>query len=222
MLPLTRNERTPQDKVAGMRIAYGQASWGEMEGGGEGYVFPGDKGFVWEQDENWLRDARDIQVDALIDCIRQVEEQLGSPDSTRDRFGLFPTAGHSYLGLVTRSRVDERVCMTFTPTAVEASDVSAYFEWYLDDRVDPTVDPQEMAAEVLSLAQIAPDEAPQVAESLPGYQEAGQHLMTLESVSDGRREAFLERLWRLEKTLGKGLALEERRQLLAEWKSMIA
>lgn len=220
MLPLNRNERTPQNKLVGMRIAFGEATWDDLGDGDMGYVFQPDVGFRWDQDELWLATEKGVDVDALIDCVEQIEDQLGGPDSVRDQFGIFRGSGHAYLGLTAQSRIDPRVTLNFTPTSVDGSPVSAYFEWYLREGDVLPTDDAELETEFARLAGIslAPDaEAPAF---LPAYEDAARALAGMPLVEDDRREAFLERLFRLEKTLGAGYREAENAALLAEWSLM--
>lgn len=222
MLPLNRNERTPQNKLSGMRIAFGEASWGDVGDGTEGYVFAPNVGFKWEQDEGWLASEKGVDVDALLDCVEQVEEQLGGPDSTRDQYGIYRSSGHSYIGLTAQSRQDPRITLHFTPTSVDGSMVTAYFEWYLREGDMLPTDDAELEVEFARLAGVSLADDPEAVPTLPTWEDAAHALARMDLVEEGRREAFLDRIYRLEKTLGVGYRDAERAALLSEWTAMTA
>jgi len=81
-------------------------------------------------------------------------------------------------------------------------------------------DDDELEKEVARMAGVDLTDPVALPAMLPAYEDAASRLLGMPLVEDSRREAFLERLWRFEKTLAKGYRDDERNALLSEWKTL--
>lgn len=222
MFPFSVHDQLPQNKYQGFLVAFAQGVWGQMEDGSEGFVFPGEGNtFTWAHDENYLQTEKGVTEEALMDCVEQIEAELGSPKDIRQRYGLMKGGGQAYVGVAVTSRVDPRIVCNFTPTSnyPTQAPVEGYFEWYVRDQADTVLDTEDFLSYFEKRAGIDPQAGGDMTPTaLPDYEEACQHLGRL-TISESRKQSFLQRLWDLRST-ARGYQEQVQRELMKEWKAM--
>ena len=213
MLPFLPNQMLSQNKISGQQIAYGSATWGNVDGDTEGYVFP-DGSLVLSQSLNHL-EAEGIGMESLLDCVEQFEEAYGSPEDLRLKLGLLKDFGETSPGLVIRSRLDPRIKCIVTPASWEVLRTEAYFQWFLDsDTANSLSNYDELAGIDTSPDPIRPME-------VPWYEEACHKVSGLTHVSEARKSAFLQSVWDYHKNLMPGYKAEARSKICREYRSLI-
>jgi len=213
MLPFLPNQMLSQNKISGQQIAYGSATWGNVDGDTEGYVFP-DGSLVLSQSLNHL-EAEGIGMESLLDCVEQFEEAYGSPEDLRLKLGLLKDFGETSPGLVIRSRLDPRIKCIVTPASWEVLRTEAYFQWFLDsDTANSLSNYDELAGIDTSPDPIRPME-------VPWYEEACHKVSGLTHVSEARKSAFLQSVWDYHKNLMPGFKAEAKVKICAEFKSIL-
>lgn len=223
MFPFSVHQQLSQNKYQGFLVAFAQGVWGEMEDGGVGFVFPGEGNtFTWAHDENYLQQEKGVTEEALMDCVEQIEEQLGSPKDQRQRYGLMKGGGQAYVGIAVQSRVDPRIICNFTPTSnyPTQSPVEGYFEWYVRDQSNTVNDTEDFLSYFEKRAGVDPQAGGDMTPAeLPDYEEACHRLHHLD-INESRKQAFLQRLWDLRKTVAKGYQESWKKELMKEWKTL--
>lgn len=219
MIPYSVHDQLPQNKYSGFLVAFAQGVWGELEDGESGFVFPGEGNtFTWAHDPNYLELEKGISEDALMDCVEQIEDQLGSPSDQRMRFGLLKGGGQAYIGIAVKSRLDPRITCNYTPTSnyPTQAPVEGYFEWYVAEQ-SGVADPEAFLSNFEMLAGVDPVAGGDVTpEDLPDYEEACHKLFHL-TINESQKQRFLQRLWDYRKTLAPGFRSEVKRDLMKEW-----
>ena len=222
MFPFSVHDQLPQSKLSGLLVAFAQGVWGQLDDGSEGFVFPEEtNSFTWAHDQGYLETEHGVTEEALMDCIEQIEQQLGNPDQVRSQFGLLKGAGQAYLGLVVTSRLDPRLVCSYTPTSNYQSPVEAYFEWFLKNQSGDTIgtDDDNFMANFDAIAGVQEPAEHDLEPELPDYEEACHRLHHL-TISEGRKQNFLQRLWDFNKTIAPGYRDAVHEELLREWQDM--
>lgn len=223
MFPISVHDQLPQDKLSGLLVAFAQGIWGQLEDGSEGFTFPDEAhAFTWSHDQNYLEQEHGVTEEALMDCVEQFEEQLGSPDEVRRQFGLMKGAGQAYIGLTVTSRLDPRIVCSYTPTSHNGPTVEGYFEWYVKDQTNSTIGTDDTFLSNFEVLGGVPAEQELVLPpTLPSYEEACLRLAAMSHVTESAKHRFLQRLWDLRKTIAAGYQNEVRRDLLGQWTGML-
>lgn len=193
----------PQNNISGLSIAWGRAKWGEIDGE-EGYVFDEPDSFQITVTPQHLEKCG-VSEDDLMDCVDQIEDEMGDPEKYRPHIGtdmgLFPKSGYSNVGIVIKSRSNDKVTCVFTPTSVVYGEADGYFEWYYDES---NMNGYDSLGKFLSdFDKVAGDRTANIMTSpiVPSYMEASELSVGL---NDVERDRFLTNVWNYHKNVSKG------------------
>lgn len=226
MLPMNRFQQLPQNKLAGLNVAYGRAIYvypEETGGETDGFVFEAPESFQLTVDPAYFKGELNLSMEVLMDCIDQVEEQLGQPEQIADQYGIAPRSGYESIGLTVRSRIDDRVVCSFVPANFEwetenwtwPKKVQGFFSWYLQDR-GPSMDLSDLILDKSMQdggASVSTLQSP----IIPSYEAAAA---ALEHMDRSRTTQFLDRLWLYERAFAPGIKIAEEPWLKAAWKAL--
>lgn len=231
MLPMTANQRLPQNKISGLSIAYGKANYvysDESDDGSEGFIFPEPEDFQWQLPIDHVVKELGVTMDALMDCIDQIETEIGDPQMQRIQYGLFDGSGIWNGGLVVRSNLDPRITCVFNPVSTEfelerftfPKTTEGMFAWYFE--ADNLLDQSDDLPDFLSRFDAASGNRASnvlVSPVLPNYQEACEKLAGIQ-LTEGVRQTFLQKLWNYEKTVAPGFKAQWKKEILREWTAL--
>lgn len=193
----------PPSKIAGLRIAYGRATWIEDEKGEGHYTFV-DDAFMWAITHAQLAE---MQVDEgdLLDTVEQAEKQFGAPEDYRPALGLLPKMGVMNIGATFISQSNPAITCVFTPTSIEAPpnyrgdnfvSPDAYFEWYYCPETEPKDNLEAFLNDFDRLSGTRTTNISQSPIVVPSYEEAcaKANLMGLEE-----SQKFVQDVWNYHK-----------------------
>lgn len=174
-----------QKQLHGRAIAFGRVKWlkyGEKKDQ-EGYVFTDNNGFGWKVEKNFLG-SNGIVMDALLDCVRQLEEKKAEGADVKKDY--IPHAGYEHTGIVLTSRTDPRIaCSVVLADDNHNEDVDLHLSWFFDvanDQGNMTMADPERSVEKVEMKK-------EVEESVDGFgipksmlEEAKMKAVSFESV----------------------------------------
>lgn len=121
-----------QKQLHGRAIAFGRVKWlkyGEKKDQ-EGYVFNDNNGFGWKVEQQFVK-ANGIVMDALLDCVKQLEEKKAAGEDVKKDY--VPHSGYQHTGIVLTSRIDPRIaCSVVLADDNHNEDIDLQLSWFFD------------------------------------------------------------------------------------------
>lgn len=209
----------PTNRISGVKIAAGRATWVTGEDGKGYYNFINSNSFKWFANPDQLI-AMGIDQQDLLDCVEQAEKQFGAPEEYRPALGLYPDAGYTNIGATYRSKENEKIIAVFTPTSVHGpceAPTDAYFEWYMQEVPEQNAD--ENLPDFLSYFDAVTGnrvgEYVDTSPVVPGYDEAVE--TTRGNMAEDMRERFLQQVWNFHKNVSPGFKQKLGEDILETW-----
>lgn len=206
----------PQSKLDGLYVAWGRGKWEEIEPGRSGYTFAGDDSFGYLVNPQTLQD-NGISEEDILDCVEQIEDQLGAPGTYRTSMGLFPASGITHPGIFVRSRTNSHVMCHFSPTSTGFQVADGYFEWFFSKHMGAVDDMGEWLRAFDAMSGSRTTNVTTSPIVVPTYGEAS---MKAANLSESAREIFLQKVWDYHRASRIGHKRQLREDILKTWNGL--